>query len=496
LAGITRRFARVVALDGVDLTVDAGEIHALVGENGAGKSTLMNVLVGLLRPDAGEMLVGGERYVPRTAADAIARGIGMVHQHFMLVPPMTVAENLILGRERARMGLLDLPRAEREIRAASERYGLAVDPRSRVNTLSVGAQQRAEILRVLLAGARILVLDEPTAVLTPQEAESLFAVLRRLRSGGTTIILITHRLAEVTALADGVTVLRRGTVVASARVATLTQASLARSMVGRELPRPSSRPPAPTGDTVLCLSEVTERDARGVVTLDGVSLSVRAGEIVGIAGVAGNGQTELQEVAAGLRPPRWGRVEVDRQDLTGRGRRAFLDAGVAFVPEDRLDRGLVGEWSVADDLVLGRHRRRGMSRYGLVDRTAVARRATDLVRGHDVRPPDPSRRTASLSGGNQQKVVMARELEDHPRVLVAAEPTRGVDVGAVAALHRALVDAATRGTGVLLLSAEIDELLTLAHRILVLVRGRIVAEFAQDEATVERLGMVMLGGST
>jgi len=493
VSGITRRFARCVALDGVDLSVHAGEIHALVGENGAGKSTLLNVLAGLLRPDAGEMWVGGEPYRPRNAADAIARGIGMVHQHFMLVPPMTVAENLLLGRERTRLGGLDLAGARAEIRAASDRFGLRVDPDATVASLGVGAAQRVEILRVLLRGARLLILDEPTAVLTPQEAEALFGVLEMLRTGGSTILLITHRLGEVTRAADRVTVLRRGKTITTAEVPAITRASLAAAMVGREVPAAPDRPPSPAGDTALALHEITTDRPDGTRALDRVSLSVREGEIVGIAGVAGNGQTELAEVAAGVRTPRWGRVEVDRRELTGRGRDAFLRAGVAFVPEDRLDQGLVGEWTVREDLLLGRHRAPGHARHGFLDRDEIERRATALIERHDVRPPDPDAPSRTLSGGNQQKVVMARELGDRPRVLVAAEPTRGVDVGAIAALHRELVAQAGRGTGILLISAELDELLTLAHRILVLVRGTIVAEMPAAEATPERLGAHMLG---
>ncbi len=494
LTGIVKRFARVIANDGVSFSANRGEIHAIVGENGAGKSTLMRILYGETRPDAGQIRVDGREIELRSPRDAIAAGIGMVHQHFTLVAPLTVADNVVLGHEPVRAGFHLRGRADTRVAELGAEHGMPVDPCARVDTLGVGAKQQVEILKLLHRGARVLVLDEPTAVLTPQETDGLFRALTGLSASGRTIILITHRLSEVVRVADRATVMRRGRTISTSAVSDVTIESLAHAMVGRSLPVPPRRTAPRSREMLLSLDRVSLTDSHGHTLLDDVSLGVRAGEVVGVAGVAGNGQTELVEVVSGLRAPDSGRITLGATELRGRDRGAFADAGIGLVPEDRLDEGLVSTFSVADNLVLGRHRRRPFANALLRDRAAVTREAEALVGRYDVRPPDAGAPVEELSGGNQQKVVLARALAGDPVLLVAAGPTRGVDVGAVASLHRMLAEAASDGLGVLLVSAELDELTTLSHRILVMVRGAIVAELPGEEATPEVLGEWMLGG--
>ncbi len=494
LRGITRRFGAVVANDDVSLDLAPGEIHALVGENGAGKSTLMRVLYGLLAPDAGVLEVDGRPVRFHHPADAMRLGFGMVHQHFMLVDTLTVAENVVLGREPHRpLGGMDRAAAEREVAALAARHRLPVDPRARVGGLAVGVQQRVEILKALHHGARVLILDEPTAVLAPHEVDELFQVLRALHAGGTTIVLITHKLAEVKALAQRVTVMRDGRVVGGGAVDSLTTESIADLMVGRPLVGLHARDPRPPGPPRLELRALSALDDRGVEALRDVSLAVAGGEILGIAGVEGNGQRELVECVTGLRAPRRGAIVVDGRRLSGRSPREHFAAGLAHVPSDRLLHGLVEGMTLAENLALGRHRERSLGRGPFLSPWALGAHAAAALAEHDVRPPWPGLRAGQLSGGNQQKLVIARELGRGAQVLVAAHPTRGVDLGAAEAIHRRLLAERDRGRAVLLVSSDLAEILALADRIAVMYEGRITHE-TRPAATDERtLGLHMTG---
>ena len=493
LEGIVKAFGDCIANDGVSLTVEAGSIHALVGENGAGKTTLMKILYGLYQPDAGEIRIAGESVRLRSPADALARGLGMVHQHFVLVPPLTVAENITLGREATTGPFLDIARASAAVRALSDRYGLAVDPDARVETLSVGQEQRVEILKALYHGARILILDEPTAVLTPQETEELFAVLRELKAAGTTIVLITHKLREVLDLSDRVTVMRDGTTVGTRETAATSIPELAELMVGRPVLLTLEKKAATPGAAVLEIESLEVRDDRRLPAVRGLSLSVRAGEIVGIAGVEGNGQAELVEAILGLRPIAAGAARLAGTSLDGLAPRAIAALGVAHVPADRLKRGLVLDFPLEDDLVFGRHHEPVFHRGPLVDRAAIRDFATRRLAEFDVRPPDPTVRAGKLSGGNQQKLVVAREFTRDARLLIAAHPTRGVDLGAIEFIHREIVRQRDAGRAVLLVSSELSELLALADRIIVLYEGRIVHETPADATDERTLGEYMTG---
>ena len=494
LRGITKRFGSLTANDGIDFELRRGEIHALLGENGAGKSTLMNVVYGMLQPDAGELLVDGRRVRPKGPREAMDAGIGMVFQHFMLVPVMTVAENFVLGAEPKRAGrLLDEKAAAARVRALSERYGLAVDPHARVADISVGQQQRVEILRALDRGARILVLDEPTAVLTAQETGELFKVLTTLREQGTSIVFISHKLKELLEISDRVTVLRRGRRVGTVVTEDVDEAGLATLMVGREvLLRVEKRAHAPVvGTENLEVRDLVVVDDRGLPAVDGASFSVRGGEIVAVAGVDGNGQSELIEAITGLRPVASGTIQVAGRDVTNRGARELLDAGVAHIADDRQRRGLVLDFTLAENLALREYR--AEARFGLLSPKRFVARAKTLLEEYDVRGGTPETHARALSGGNQQKVVIAREIDGNPQVLVAAQPTRGLDVGAVEFVHRRLVAERDAGRAVLLVSLELDEVRSLADRILVIFEGRIVAELPPT-ATEEEIGLRMTGG--
>ena len=494
LRGITKRFGSLVANDHIDLTVDAGEIHCLLGENGAGKSTLMNVLYGLYSADEGEVLLDGEVQHFAGPGDAMAAGIGMVHQHFMLIPVMTVTENIVLGVEPNRGPLLNIDEARDRVRDISKRFGLAVNPDAKIESISVGQQQRVEILKALYRGADILILDEPTAVLTPQEADELFAILKSLQAEGKSIIFISHKLHEVLEIADRITVLRRGKTIETVPREGATEESLAKLMVGREvLLRVEKTAAAQPGETVLELDDLHVRDQRGLEAVRGVSLQVRAGEIVGIAGVDGNGQSELIDAIAGLRKAESGRVLVDGKDVTDEGCKECLDAGLGHIPEDRHRRGLILDFSLAENLALHDYDRPPGSRYGWLFPKRLVERAKGLLTEFDVRGGTPSTPAASLSGGNQQKVVLAREITRDPRVLVAAQPTRGLDVGAIEFVHRRLVDERDEGRAILLVSFELDEILSLSDRILVVYEGKIVGEYAPD-VSEEELGIAMTGG--
>ncbi len=494
MRGISKRFPGTLANDRVDLEIRPGEIHALLGENGAGKTTLMNILYGLLSPDEGEILIDGEPVVIRDPADAIARGIGMVHQHFMLVPVLTVAENAILGSEVMRGPvLLDLAEAERRIAGLSKQLGFRVDPKARIEQLSVGQQQRVEIVKALYRRARILVLDEPTAVLTPQETEEIFAVLRRLRGEGASIVFISHKLDEVLRIADRITVIRRGRVVGERAPATTSEQELADLMVGRQVSLRVDRGIAHPGAIVLSVRGLRVRDDRGHEVVRGVDLDARRGEIVGIAGVAGNGQEELIEAIAGLRRPVSGRVKLEGTDVTGASPRRVRERGVGYVPADRQRYGLVLSYPLDDNFVLTEYHRPPYARGIVRDPAAIRQRATQLIDEYDVRCPGPAVRAATLSGGNQQKVVVAREF-GNDRLLVLDQPTRGIDVGSTEFIHRRTIERRDAGTAVLLVSADLDEILELADRILVIHRGRIVGEFAAAAAERERIGLLMARG--
>jgi simple sugar transport system ATP-binding protein len=494
LREITKRFGRIVANDHVDFDLERGEVHALLGENGAGKSTLMSILYGLYRPDEGEVIVDGRPVEIDSPSRAIELGIGMVHQHFMLVPVMTVAENIVLaGEPRTRAGLLDVRAAAARVRELSDRFGLAVDPDARIEDVSVGQQQRVEILRALYRDARILVLDEPTAVLTAQETRELFRVLRALRDDGRAIVLISHKLGEVLEIADRITVLRRGRRIDTVPAQGATEESLARLMVGREVLLRVDKPPATRRDPVLAVHGLHVRDDRDLPAVQGVDLTVHAGEIVALAGVDGNGQSELVEAVTGLRASGSGTIAVEGRDLTNAGVRSMVEAGVSHIAEDRHRRGLVLDFTVAENLALREYRTPKFSKMGWLSTRRMAARARSLIREFDVRGGDPDTLAASLSGGNQQKCVIAREVDCNPRVLVAAQPTRGLDVGAIEFVHRRLVAERDAGRGILLVSLESEEVRSLADRILVIYEGRIVGEFPPD-ASEEELGIAMTGG--
>ncbi len=468
-------------------------MHALLGENGAGKSTLMNVLYGLLQPDEGEIYLRGEPVHIGSPREAIGMRIGMVHQHFMLIPVMSVAENVVLASEPRKGVMLDRNAAEARVRDLSQRFGLVVDPRALVEDIGVGQQQRVEILRVLHRGADVLILDEPTAVLTAQETAELFKVLRALTAEGVSVVFISHKLKEVLEIADRVTVLRRGKKIDTVSTEGATEASLAKLMVGRDVLFRVEKEAARPAGVILEVDAIEVDDDRGVPALRGLSLQVRAGEIVGVAGVDGNGQSELVEAITGLRVPHAGQVRVGGRDITGTGVRGALAAGVGHIAEDRHRRGLILDFTLAENLALREYRRAPLSRMGLLSPKRMEAQAEPLLAQYDVRGGEPETLASSLSGGNQQKCVIARELAEEPQVTIAAQPTRGLDVGAIEFVHKRLLEQREAGRGVLLVSLELEEIRSLSDRVLVIYEGRIVAELSPD-ATDEELGIAMLGG--
>jgi simple sugar transport system ATP-binding protein len=493
LRGITKRFGPVVANGGIDFDLRPGEVHALLGENGAGKSTLMSILYGLYSPDEGEIRVNGEHVEVDSPSRAIELGIGMVHQHFMLVPVMTVTENIVLGEEPTRGALLDVDEGARRVKELSDRYGLAVNPDAVIEQVSVGMQQRVEILKTLYRDARILILDEPTAVLTAQESKELFGVLRTLKADGVSIVFISHKLNEVLAISDRVTVLRRGEKIDTVPTEGATEESLARLMVGRDVLLRVEKAEAKPGPPVLEVEDLHVRDERGLEAVNGVSLEVRGGEIVAIAGVDGNGQLELVQAIAGLRVPESGRVSIAGRDVSGLGVRATTEAGVAHIPEDRQLAGLVLDFTLAENLALREYRKPPLSEHGLLSKRQMRERAQKLLDEYDVRGGEPETLAGALSGGNQQKVAVAREIASNPELLIAHQPTRGLDVGAIEFVHRRLLAERAEGRGVLLVSLEFEEVRGLADRILVIYEGRIVGEFPPD-VSEEDLGVAMTGG--
>jgi len=496
MRGITKRFPGVVANDRVDFEATVGEVHALLGENGAGKSTLSNILTGLYRADEGDLELYGEPAEFHSPRDALDAGVCMVHQHFRLVQPFTVAENVVLGdhRDVGRSFRLHQRPIERRVTELGERYGLAVDPRARIWQLSVGEQQRVEILKALYREARILILDEPTAVLTPQEAEALFATLRAMAAEGRTVIFISHKLHEVTAVADRVTVLRGGKSIGTVNTADATSQSLAALMVGRDVAI-ARRVEAESeiGDVALEVRGLSAVGDRGVAALHDISLTVRAGEMLGIAGVAGNGQRELAETITGLRPATAGTVTVDGAPIRLGDPRSAIRAGISHVPEDRLHTGVAPSLSSASNVVLKDYLSPPFSRGPLLRLRRIRERAVAMIDRYDVKTPGPDTPARSLSGGNLQKVVLAREFSSEPRVLVAAAPTRGLDVGAIETVHAYLRAAAGRGVAVLLISEDLDEVLTLCDRIVVMYEGAIAGEVGAAETTAEELGLLMAG---
>jgi simple sugar transport system ATP-binding protein len=493
LRAITKQFPGVLANDHVDFELAKGEVHALLGENGAGKSTLMNILYGLYHPDEGEIRLGGKAVRIASPNDAIGLGIGMVHQHFMLIPVMTVAENIVLANEPTKGPFLDLAGAESRVRELSTQFGLAVRPEARVSSISVGMQQRAEILKALYRGAEILILDEPTAVLTPQEAGELFSIIRTLQADGRSIIFISHKLNEVLEIADRITVLRLGKKVDTVPREGATPEGLARLMVGRDVVLRVDKPPAQPGEPLLVVENLDVIDERGLPAIRDMSFEVRAGEIVGIAGVDGNGQSELIDALTGLRRPAGGRILVAGRNVTHAGSRECLDVGIGHIPEDRQVRGLVLDFTLAENLALHDYRKEPDSKWGWLYPRRLVQRATRLLKEFDVRGGRPQTPAAALSGGNQQKVVVAREVSRDPRILVAAQPTRGLDVGAIEFVHRRLVQERDEGRAILLVSFELEEILSLSDRILAVYEGRIAGEYSPG-VSEEELGIAMTGG--
>jgi simple sugar transport system ATP-binding protein len=493
MRGIRKEFPGVVANDDVSLQVRRGEVHGLLGENGAGKSTLMNILYGLYRPDAGEIRLNGKPVSFGSASDAIDAGIGMVHQHFMLIPVMTVAENVVLGTEPVKDGvLLDEAAAERRVADMARTFNFAVEPGALVEDIGVGQQQRVEIMKALYRNADILILDEPTAVLTPQEASDLFEILRTLQREGISIVFITHKLKEILAIADRITVLRRGKTIETVPREGATEQSLARAMVGREVLLRVDKPPARTGEVLLSVQDLHVRDDRGIEKVRGISLEVRAGEIVGIAGVDGNGQTELIEALTGLRRAESGRIDVGGRELHHASPREVLDSGLGHIPEDRQRLGLVLEFSLAENVALHDYSTPPDSKWGWLFPSRLVERAKGLIKEFDVRGGGPFTAAGALSGGNQQKLVAAREISRDPKALIAAQPTRGLDVGAIEYLHRRLVSERDEGRAILLVSLELDEILSLSDRILVIYEGEIVGEHT-GAVSEEQIGFEMVG---
>ena len=494
LRNITKTFGNVVANDNVSIVVHKGTIHAIVGENGAGKSTIMRIAYGFYDADSGEILYDGEKVNIRNPHDAIALGIGMVHQHFMLVDTMTVAENIILGSETGSAANLDLDTANKDIRALSDELRLGVDPEAYVENLSVGQQQRVELLKALYRNAELLILDEPTAVLSPQEVDEFFGILRRMKEQGKTIIIITHKLEEVLAISDEVTVMRDGKTVGNVKTSETSARDLAKMIVGRDVLLRVEKMDAKSGATVLEVKNLTVSGKHGPAVKD-LSFTVRSGEIVGIAGIEGNGQTELVEALSGLLPSTGGTVEFDGRDITNFSARRLKELGIAHIPEDRHRRGLLLNSNLEENAVLGVHYRAPVSAStGFLNNSFIEKRAAEIIENFDVRPRNPKLAAKSLSGGNQQKLIIGRELELQPKLLLVSQPTRGVDIGAIEFIHRKLIEMRDRGAAILLISAELEEVTALADRLLVINEGIIVGEVDPKVTSVEEIGLMMTAG--
>lgn len=492
---IVKRFGNFTANDGINLTVHKGEIHAILGENGAGKSTLMNQLYGLYKPTSGEILVNGKKLEMNNPRDAIAAGIGMVHQHFMLVQPFTVTENIVLGTEPVKGVKLDMRTARKNVQEISERYGLSIDPDAKIEDISVGMQQRVEILKALYRGADILILDEPTASLTPQEIVELIGIMHNLTADGKSILLITHKLKEIKESADYCTIIRMGRYIDTVKVEDVTEDELASMMVGRQVTFAVEKPEQETGDVVLEVKDLRGVDYRGVEILRGLNLNVRRGEIVGIAGIDGNGQTEMVEILTGLRKASGGSITVNGVDIYNKPARFGFINGVSSIPADRQKHGLVLEFSVEENMVLQNYRDSRFAKGILINREAIRDFASKAIKKYDIRPADCEERPAgTLSGGNQQKVIIAREVENDKDLLIAVNPTRGLDVGAIEFVHKYIVGQRNKGKAVLLVSFELDEIMSLSDRIDVIYGGRIVSEVSGKDADENELGLMMAGG--
>jgi ABC-type uncharacterized transport system ATPase subunit len=493
MRGIVKRFPGVLANDQVSFDVKSGEVHALLGENGAGKSTLMKILYGLYQPDEGEILLDGETVKIQSPADSIKLGIGMIHQHFMLVPTLTVAENVALGLPSSRGPVTDLDRVTERIVELAQVYGLSVEPEAYVWQLSVGQQQRVEIIKALYRGAALLILDEPTAVLTPQEVDEFFVTLEQMASDGHALIFISHKLSEVIHISDRVTVLRDGRVVNTVPTSETSKEQLAQMMVGRPIRERRERDYQESGQVRLRVESIEALSDRESPALRGVSLEVQSGEILGLAGISGNGQKELAEVITGLRPATSGRVFIDEDDISGASPGQIMDHGVAYVPEERMRDGMIGEFTVSENLILREHNRPPYARSGFINFRAVSRESAELIREFNVKTPSQETPVKNLSGGNIQKLVLARELSRDPHVLVAAQPTRGLDIGATEYVHQVLLEQRATGTATLLISEDLDEILALSDRIAVIFGGRIMGEMPRVKATPEKLGLLMAG---
>lgn len=494
LRGITKRFPGVIANDNINLTLKTGEVLCLIGENGAGKSTLMNVLYGMYKADEGQIVLDGAPAVFMSPGDAIAAGIGMVHQHFMLVPVFTVAENVVLGVEpTGRLGSLDIDMAREMVREVSDRYNLNLDPDAIIEDLPVGVQQRVEIVKVLLRDAKVVVFDEPTAVLTPKEIIEFFEIVKTLIAAGRGVVFITHKLKEALNVADRIAVLRRGQVVGEVDPKTATESQIAEMMVGRPVQLIVDKNPHAPGEVVLEVRDLSVLDADGRTMVDSVSFSVRAGEVVGIAGVQGNGQTELVDALTGLRNSTRGNVALDGHDISSASPRVRHAKGIAHIPEDRQRQGLVGGLSVAENLVLTRYHDEEFSNGIIMDWPAAHRAAENLIAEYDVRTPSPDVEASTLSGGNQQKVIVARELSRPLRLSIAAQPTRGVDVGSIEYIHSRIIKERDAGTAVLIVSTELDEVMALSDRLLVMYRGKIVADLDPKVTSAMDVGLYMAG---
>jgi general nucleoside transport system ATP-binding protein len=496
LRGITKRFPGVLANDSVDLTIRPGEIHGLLGENGAGKSTLMNILYGLYSADEGEILIDGEPQDFDGPGDAIEAGIGMVHQHFMLVPVFTVTENVVLGVEPSNItGVMNMHQAEQDVREISTRYGLEVDPEALIEQLPVGIQQRVEIIKVLFRQAEVIVFDEPTAVLTPQEVEEFFGIVRELRDAGKAVVFITHKLKEILEISDRISVLRRGKTVGTTTPSETTQQKLAEMMVGRPVDLTVDKDPASPTDVVLEVEDLFVADARDQMSVRGISFEVKAGEIVGIAGVQGNGQTELVEVLTGIRPAATGVMKLAGEDVIDQPPRGIHSRGVAHIPEDRQRRGLVMNFTITENMVLDSYYDPPYSRGIRMDWGAAAEATEELVEAFDVRTPSIGIPVSNLSGGNQQKVIVAREFSRDVKLIVASQPTRGLDVGSIEYIHGRIVQARDEGAAVLIVSTELDEVMALSDRLLVMYDGKIVAELDPKKVTNADVGLFMAGAT-
>jgi simple sugar transport system ATP-binding protein len=493
MTGIVKRFPGVLANDRVDFDVKAGEVHALLGENGAGKSTLMRILYGLYRADEGQITIDDKPVEIESPHDAIQNGIGMIHQHFMLVPTLTVAENVALGLPSSRGMLTDLDQVSQRVDQLANNYGLQVDPEAYVWQLAVGQQQRVEIIKALYRGAALLILDEPTAVLTPQEVSELFLTLRQMAEDGHALIFISHKLQEVLDICSRVTVLRDGQVVGTRQVADTSKGELARLMVGREVGLIHDKEDTDRAEVRLALQDVWADNDLGTPGLRGINLQLRSGEILGVAGVSGNGQRELAQVINGLRPVTKGKVTLGEKDITGKSPAEVMAGGLSYIPEERMKDGMIKDFTVSENLILREHNQRPYSRFGFLNFRAISTRSEELIESYNVKTPSQETPVKNLSGGNIQKLLLARELSRKPRVMVAAQPTRGLDIGATEYVHEVLLEQREEGTAILLISEDLDEIMALSDRIIVIYEGEIMGEVLTEDASAENLGLMMAG---